>query len=85
MYNDIRKIYDMQHDNESNATTSRDLLWKVVEGMDVVRLVEKEGSSGGKTKRPVVIEDCGEIGAFDVPQMAYAFSMTSILHTAHIY
>lgn len=35
---------------------------KVVEGMDVVRLVEKEGSSSGKTKRPVVIEDCGEIG-----------------------
>ena len=27
-----------------------------------VQLVEKEGSSGGKTKRPVVVEDCGELG-----------------------
>ncbi|CAL1127132.1 unnamed protein product [Cladocopium goreaui] len=35
---------------------------KVVEGMNVVDLVEKEGSSSGKTKRPVVIENCGEIG-----------------------
>mmetsp|Transcript_11582 Transcript_11582/g.21977 ORF Transcript_11582/g.21977 Transcript_11582/m.21977 type:complete len:186 (+) Transcript_11582:59-616(+) len=35
---------------------------KVVEGMDVVRLVEKEGTSNGKTRRPVVIEDCGELG-----------------------
>eukprot|EP00441_Pelagodinium_beii_P022480 CAMPEP_0197656044 /NCGR_PEP_ID=MMETSP1338-20131121/39969_1 /TAXON_ID=43686 ORGANISM="Pelagodinium beii, Strain RCC1491" /NCGR_SAMPLE_ID=MMETSP1338 /ASSEMBLY_ACC=CAM_ASM_000754 /LENGTH=185 /DNA_ID=CAMNT_0043231843 /DNA_START=66 /DNA_END=623 /DNA_ORIENTATION=- len=35
---------------------------KVVEGMDVVQLIEKEGSQSGKTKRPVVIEDCGEVG-----------------------
>ncbi|CAE7823265.1 PCKR1 [Symbiodinium sp. CCMP2456] len=35
---------------------------KVVEGMDVVRLIEKEGTSSGKTRRPVVIEDCGELG-----------------------
>lgn len=35
---------------------------RVVEGMDVLRLIEKEGSSSGKTKRPVEIADCGEVG-----------------------
>lgn len=35
---------------------------KVIEGMDVVKLIEKEGSSGGKTRRPVEIADCGESG-----------------------
>merc|ERR1712056_123593 len=35
---------------------------KVVEGLDIVKLIEKEGSSSGKTKRPVEIADCGEVG-----------------------
>merc|ERR1712100_933610 len=34
----------------------------VVEGMDVVKLIEKEGSSSGKTNRPVTIDNCGEVG-----------------------
>jgi len=33
----------------------------VVEGMDVVKAIEKVGSSGGKTSAKVVITDCGEI------------------------
>ena len=33
----------------------------VVEGMDVVRKMEKVGTQSGKTSRPVMIEDCGEI------------------------
>merc|ERR1712176_967185 len=36
---------------------------KVTEGMDIVKLIEKEGSDSGKTRRPVVIADCGEVGA----------------------
>merc|ERR1712185_86301 len=36
---------------------------KVVEGMDIVKLIEKEGSQSGKTKRPVEIADCGEVGS----------------------
>mmetsp|Transcript_123957 Transcript_123957/g.231959 ORF Transcript_123957/g.231959 Transcript_123957/m.231959 type:complete len:313 (+) Transcript_123957:79-1017(+) len=35
---------------------------QVSAGMDVVRLIEKEGSSSGKTRRPVEIADCGEVG-----------------------
>eukprot|EP00933_Yihiella_yeosuensis_P044489 TRINITY_DN3967_c4_g1_i1.p1 TRINITY_DN3967_c4_g1~~TRINITY_DN3967_c4_g1_i1.p1 ORF type:complete len:187 (-),score=41.51 TRINITY_DN3967_c4_g1_i1:295-855(-) len=35
---------------------------KVVEGLDVVKLIEKEGSQSGKTRRPVEIADCGEVG-----------------------
>jgi cyclophilin family peptidyl-prolyl cis-trans isomerase len=34
---------------------------KVVEGMDVVREVEKYGSQSGKTSKKIVISDCGEI------------------------
>lgn len=33
----------------------------VVEGMDVVRKMEKVGTQSGKTSRPVVMSDCGEI------------------------
>merc|ERR1712183_964417 len=29
--------------------------------MEVVKLVEKQGSQSGKTRRPVVVEDCGEL------------------------
>merc|ERR1711981_1259447 len=36
---------------------------KVVEGMDIVKLIEKEGSSSGKTERPVEIANCGELGS----------------------
>jgi len=42
------------------------LLWfqvfgKVVEGMDVVKVVEKYGSRSGATKEKIVIADCGEV------------------------
>ena len=33
----------------------------VVEGMEVVRKMEKFGTQSGKTSRPVMIEDCGEL------------------------
>merc|ERR1719476_219335 len=33
----------------------------VVEGMDVVKKVEGVGSSSGKTSKPVVIADCGQL------------------------
>uniref|UniRef100_A0A1J3JEB0 Peptidyl-prolyl cis-trans isomerase n=1 Tax=Noccaea caerulescens TaxID=107243 RepID=A0A1J3JEB0_NOCCA len=34
---------------------------QVIEGMDVVRNIEKVGSDSGKTSKPVVIADCGQI------------------------
>ncbi|KAL9244879.1 hypothetical protein vseg_018596 [Gypsophila vaccaria] len=34
---------------------------QVVEGMDVVRAIEKVGSSSGTTKKPVVVADCGQL------------------------
>ncbi|KAJ3690736.1 hypothetical protein LUZ61_019900 [Rhynchospora tenuis] len=34
---------------------------KVVEGMDVVKAIEKVGSQSGKCSRPVVIADCGQL------------------------
>eukprot|EP00274_Cyanoptyche_gloeocystis_P008600 CAMPEP_0196652088 /NCGR_PEP_ID=MMETSP1086-20130531/1316_1 /TAXON_ID=77921 /ORGANISM="Cyanoptyche gloeocystis , Strain SAG4.97" /LENGTH=171 /DNA_ID=CAMNT_0041982461 /DNA_START=174 /DNA_END=689 /DNA_ORIENTATION=+ len=34
---------------------------KVVDGMDVVKKIEKQGSQQGKTKSPVVIADCGQL------------------------
>ncbi|KAG2703195.1 hypothetical protein I3760_06G127000 [Carya illinoinensis] len=34
---------------------------QVVEGMDVVRAIEKVGSSSGKTSKPVFIADCGQL------------------------
>ena len=33
----------------------------VVDGMNVVRGIEKLGSSSGKTRAKVVVEDCGEL------------------------
>merc|ERR1719199_1269228 len=36
---------------------------KVVEGMDVLRKMEAQGSSDGKTKNKVTIKDCGQVGA----------------------
>lgn len=33
----------------------------VVEGMDVVRKMEKLGSGSGKTSQKVVIADCGQL------------------------
>ena len=34
---------------------------QVVEGMDVIKAIEKVGSSTGKTSKPVVITDCGQL------------------------
>lgn len=34
---------------------------RVVEGMDAVRAIENAGSMSGRTVRPVVISDCGEL------------------------
>ncbi|KAF2296558.1 hypothetical protein GH714_000058 [Hevea brasiliensis] len=34
---------------------------QVVEGMDVVKAIEKVGSSSGRTSKPVVIADCGQL------------------------
>ncbi|XP_028776788.1 peptidyl-prolyl cis-trans isomerase 1 [Neltuma alba] len=34
---------------------------QVVEGMNVVKDIEKVGSSSGRTARPVVIADCGQL------------------------
>jgi len=34
---------------------------KVYNGMDVVRSIEKVGTNSGKTKKKVVIVDCGQI------------------------
>eukprot|EP00271_Cylindrocystis_brebissonii_P022615 TRINITY_DN876_c0_g1_i1.p1 TRINITY_DN876_c0_g1~~TRINITY_DN876_c0_g1_i1.p1 ORF type:complete len:172 (+),score=31.24 TRINITY_DN876_c0_g1_i1:207-722(+) len=33
----------------------------VVEGMDVVKSIEKVGSSSGKTSKPVVVANCGQL------------------------
>ena len=33
----------------------------VVEGMDVVKAMEAVGSKDGKTRSPVVIENCGQL------------------------
>nr|ARR28777.1 cyclophilin protein [Lilium leichtlinii var. maximowiczii] len=34
---------------------------QVVEGLDVVKAIEKVGSKSGTTKKPVVIVDCGQL------------------------
>ena len=34
---------------------------KVIEGMDVVKAIEKVGSGSGTTSKPVVIADCGQL------------------------
>ncbi|KAF6136395.1 hypothetical protein GIB67_000006 [Kingdonia uniflora] len=34
---------------------------KVVEGLDVVRAIEKVGSQSGTTKQPVAVADCGQL------------------------
>ncbi|KAH6796340.1 hypothetical protein C2S51_037326 [Perilla frutescens var. frutescens] len=34
---------------------------QVVDGLDVVKTVEKVGSSSGRTAKPVVIADCGQL------------------------
>ncbi|RID77422.1 hypothetical protein BRARA_A00338 [Brassica rapa] len=34
---------------------------KVVEGMEVVKAIEKVGSSSGTTKKKVVVADCGQV------------------------
>jgi peptidylprolyl isomerase len=34
---------------------------QVVDGMDVVRAVEKVGSESGKTRKKVKVADCGQL------------------------
>merc|ERR1712113_849733 len=34
---------------------------QVVDGMDVVRAIERVGSSSGRTSKPVAIQDCGQL------------------------
>ena len=34
---------------------------QVVEGMDVVKAIEAVGSQTGKTAKPVVVADCGQL------------------------
>jgi len=34
---------------------------KVVDGMEVLKIIESQGSNSGKTKRPIIISNCGEI------------------------
>ncbi|KAL2244364.1 UNVERIFIED_CONTAM: Peptidyl-prolyl cis-trans isomerase 1 [Sesamum indicum] len=34
---------------------------QVVEGYDVVKAIEKVGSGSGRTSKPVVIADCGQL------------------------
>ncbi|TKY67766.1 Peptidyl-prolyl cis-trans isomerase 1 [Spatholobus suberectus] len=34
---------------------------QVVEGLNVVKQIETVGSSSGKTSRPVVVADCGQL------------------------
>jgi peptidylprolyl isomerase len=34
---------------------------QVIEGLDVVKEIEKVGSSSGKTSKAVVIADCGQL------------------------
>jgi peptidylprolyl isomerase len=34
---------------------------QVVDGMEVVKAIEKEGSTSGRTNKKVIIVDCGEI------------------------
>jgi peptidylprolyl isomerase len=50
---------------------------RVVDGMKVVKLIEKQGSQSGKTKHPIVIANCGEMdigagGPSEQPQAAVA-------------
>ena len=34
---------------------------QVIDGMDVVKVIEAVGTSSGKTSKPVVIADCGQL------------------------
>lgn len=34
---------------------------QVIEGLDVIKAVEKVGSSSGRTSKPVVVSDCGQL------------------------
>ena len=34
---------------------------RIVEGMDVVKAIEKVGSSSGRTSKTVTVADCGQI------------------------
>ena len=43
--------------------TKHVIFGKVVDGMDLLRVLELEGSGEGNTKRPIQIVDCGELDA----------------------
>ena len=49
----------------------------VVEGMDVVRKVEKLGSQSGKTRKRITIRDCGEVSAAGAVAVAKVASSAS--------
>jgi cyclophilin family peptidyl-prolyl cis-trans isomerase len=34
---------------------------RVLEGMDVVKQVESQGSASGRPRQPIIIRDCGQL------------------------
>ena len=42
---------------------------QVLDGMEIFRAIELEGSAEGYTSRPVIIEDCGELGGSIVEEV----------------
>lgn len=38
---------------------------RVIKGMDIVKKIEAQGSRGGRTMKPIIIHNCGEIKAGD--------------------
>ncbi|KPA84160.1 cyclophilin 11 putative (CYP11) [Leptomonas pyrrhocoris] len=44
---------------------------RVVEGLDVVKMIERRGSESGKTRGRIVVADCGEIAA-EKPEVVQA-------------
>ena len=47
--------------NYWNSDGKHVVFGQVIEGMDVVRSIEKVGSQSGKTKKKVLIADCGQL------------------------
>lgn len=45
----------------SGLTGKHVVFGTVVDGMDVVKNIEKVGSRSGTTSKPVVIADCGQL------------------------
>jgi len=59
---------------------------KVVKGMDVVRAVEKVGSSSGTTSAKVVIAECGQLSWCALPRTSSQQSgiMWRVVSCAHV-